>query len=88
MDVVDERVRDVLKVKFRLGLFDNPYVTDALAAEKDVGCDKHLDFVDRMGRESVVLLKNDGILPLDVAKLKKVFVTGPLADDSNFMASR
>ena len=88
MDVVDERVRDVLKVKFRLGLFDNPYVTDALAAEKDVGCDKHLDFVDRMGRESVVLLKNDGILPLDVAKLKKVFVTGPLADESNFMASR
>ena len=88
MDVVDARVRDVLRVKFKLGLFDNPYITDALAAEKEVGCDKHLDFVDRMGRESVVLLKNDGILPLDASKMKKVLVTGPLADESNFMASR
>ena len=88
MEVVDARVRDVLRVKFKLGLFDSPYVADALAAEREAGCDKHLDFVDRMGRESVVLLKNDGILPLDAAKMKKVFVTGPLADESNFMASR
>lgn len=88
MEVVDARVRDVLRVKFKLGLFDSPYVADALAAEREAGCDRHLDFVDRMGRESVVLLKNDGILPLDAAKMKKVLVTGPLADESNFMASR
>ncbi len=88
MEVVDARVRDVLRVKFNLGLFDSPYVADALAAEREAGCDRHLDFVDRMGRESVVLLKNDGILPLDAAKMKKVLVTGPLADESNFMASR
>ena len=88
MEVVDARVRDVLRVKFKLGLFDSPYVADALAAEREAGCDKHLDFVDRMGRESLVLLKNDGILPLDAAKMKKVLVTGPLADESNFMASR
>ncbi|MBO5906456.1 MAG: glycoside hydrolase family 3 C-terminal domain-containing protein [Kiritimatiellae bacterium] len=88
MDVVDARVRDVLRVKFRLGLFDKPYVTDALKAEREVGCDKHLDFVDRMGVESVVLLKNDGILPLNEKNLKKILVTGPLAKESNFMASR
>lgn len=88
MDVVDARVRDVLRVKFRLGLFDNPYVTDMKSALEETGCDKHIDFVDRMGRESVVLLKNDGILPLDASKLKKILVTGPLAAESNFMASR
>lgn len=86
---LDERVRDVLKVKFRLGLFDAPYVKDVKAADKIVGADKHQDFVYEMERQSLVLLKNaSNILPLDVSKLKRVFLTGPLADESNFMTSR
>ncbi len=87
MEVVDRRVSEVLAVKFRLGLFDNPYVEDPGAADKIVGEDKNLEFVDRMQRESFVLLKNEGgLLPL--AKGTKIMVTGPLADESNFMTSR
>ena len=86
--VVDARVRDVLRIKFRLGLFDRPYFTETEATMLEVGADKHLDFLDRMGRESIVLLKNDGVLPLDDTKIGKILVTGPLADEANYMASR
>ncbi len=89
METVDRLVAEVLSVKFRLGLFEHPYVADTKAADKIVGEDKHLDFVRRMQRESLVLLKNEGgLLPLDKNKLKKVLVTGPLATETNFMTSR
>lgn len=96
-EVVNQRVREVLSVKFRLGLFDHPYMEDMKAVEKEVGADKHEDFVMQMGMESLVLLKNsilpnstgkEKILPLDASKLKKVLVTGPLAAETNFMTSR
>jgi len=89
MDTIDRLVTDVLRVKFWLGLFDKPYVTDTKAADKIVGEDKHMDFVLRMQRESLILLKNEGgLLPLDKGKIKKVLVTGPLANETNFMTSR
>lgn len=89
MEVIDQRVREVLEVKFRMGLFDKPYVEDALLADKIAGADKHQDFVLEMQRQSLVLLKNEQqLLPLDKNKLKKVLVTGPLADEDNFMISR
>ncbi len=89
METIDRLVSDVLRVKFQLGLFDQPYVADPKLADKIVGEDKHLDFVYRMQRESLILLKNDGnLLPLDKTKLKKVLVTGPLADENNYMISR
>lgn len=89
METVDKRVRDVLRVKFRMGLFDNPYTGNAADADKEVGAGKHVDFVKDMQRQSFVLLKNDNnLLPLDKNRLRKVLVTGPLADEDNFMLSR
>lgn len=88
MSVVDRRVAEVLSVKFRLGLFDRPFLGDAERADRLAGAEKNLDFADRIQEESFVLLKNDGILPLDASKLKRVLVTGPLADETNYMTSR
>lgn len=89
MSTVDRRVAEVLKVKFGLGLFDHPYVEEPAEADNIAGADKHLDFIDRMQLESLVLLKNeDNVLPLDRARTRNVLVTGPLADETNFMASR
>lgn len=89
MEVIDERVAEVLRVKFRLGLFDTPYVAEPKKADELVGVDKHLDFVKDMQRQALVLLKNENeLLPLNKEILKKVLVTGPLADEANFMTSR
>lgn len=89
MKVIDERVADVLRVKFELGLFDQPYVSDTKQADKTVGADKHVDFVLEMQKQSLVLLRNEGnLLPLDKNKVKKVLVAGPLAKESNYMISR
>ena len=88
MTTVDRRVGEVLSVKFRLGLFDRPFVDDPDDADRIVGMERHLEFVDDIQAQSFVLLKNDGLLPLDRAKTKKVLVTGPLADETNYMISR
>ena len=89
MDVVDRRVREVLNVKFRLGLFDDPYTGDGVEADRSAGSEYNEDFIMDMGRQSVVLLKNeDNILPLDKSALHKVLVTGPLADFTDYMFSR
>ena len=70
-------------------MFDNPYVKNVKAADKIVGTDKHENFVMEMQRQSLVLLKNiNNTLPLDKASLKKVFVTGPLAAETNYAISR
>lgn len=89
MQTIDQRVREVLKVKFRLGLFDNPYTGSAVEADKTAGFDKHVDFTDEVQSQGMVLLKNaDDILPLNANNINKVLVTGPLADETNFMISR
>lgn len=88
MSAVDKAVADVLRVKFQLGLFDNPYVEDSAYAEHCVGADKHEEFMLDIQRQSLVLLKNNGLLPLDAGKLKRVLVTGPLAKEENYMVSR
>jgi len=65
MDTIDSRVRDILRVKFWLGLFDQPYVADPAAADRIVRAPEHLATAARAGRESIILLKNDGnLLPL------------------------
>ena len=89
MEVIDQRVREVLNVKFRMGLFNNPYPIDPKWADEVAGADKHQDFITKMQSEAMVLLKNqDQLLPLDKKVVKKVLVTGPLADEDNFMISR
>lgn len=88
MSVVDKRVAEVLSVKFRLGLFDRPFLGNAEDADLHAGVEFHAAFVDELQDEAMVLLKNTGILPLDETKIKKILVAGPLADETNFMSSR
>ena len=89
IETVDSRVREVLRVKFLLGLFDNPYTGDGGMADLMAGADRHGDFVDEVQSQGIVLLKNAGdILPLDKETVGKVLVTGPLAAETNFMTSR
>jgi beta-glucosidase len=81
--MIDARVRDVLRVKFRLGLFDHPYVENPKAADGIVGAAEHRSLAGRAARESIVLLKNEGdLLPLN-PDVRRILVTGPLADNND-----
>lgn len=64
--------------RFLLGLFEKTEY-DKIPFEK-VECDEHLALADKTTKESIVMLKNDGILPLDVDKLKTIGVIGPNAN--------
>jgi beta-glucosidase len=74
---LDEAVRRVLRTKFRLGLFDNPYVDEGRAS--GLLADSHREVAKRLATESCVLLKNDGALPLP-ADIRSLACIGPLAD--------
>lgn len=77
---LDNAVRRVLRVKFKLGLFENPYADEKLA-ERVVGSDKSRDVALRVAREVPVLLKNqNNILPLKES-IKKIAVIGPNSDN-------
>jgi len=89
MKTLDSRVADVLRVKFKLGLFDDPYVKDPKAADKIVHTPAAEEMATQMNRESMVLLKNaNNLLPLDKSKIKNILVTGPLAAETNYAISR
>ena len=77
MTRIDDAVYRILVVKFRLGLFENPYAD--LSDTWVIGCENHREVARRAVRESIVLLKNDGILP--IPKNASIFVTGPNADN-------
>lgn len=79
MKTLDEAVRNVLRIKFRLGLFEHPYV-DVEKAKTASYAPEALEAARKSAVESAVLLANDGVLPLDKAKVRTVLVTGPLAD--------
>lgn len=86
---VDDRVRDVLKVKFKLGLFDAPYVKNPAVADKMVHTAEDDSLALQLNRESIVLLKNkNNFLPLDKNKVKTILVTGPLANKASYAVSR
>jgi len=89
MSTLDRNVADVLRVKFQLGLFDAPYVKDTKAADKIVASPDTKDFVLKMAKESLILLKNENaLLPLNLSKLRNILVTGPLATDKTAYVSR
>ena len=73
---IDEIVRRVLFVKFSLGLFEHPY-TDEQAYESVVHCEEHRKIAHRAALSSAVLLKNNGVLPLDKKKITSIAVVGP-----------
>ena len=77
MSTIDNAVRNILRVKILLGLFEHPYVDVAAAAEAQYTAEA-LDAAQKTAEESAILLKNDGILPLKPGL--RILVTGPLAD--------
>jgi len=80
--MLDELVAPMLFYKFKLGLFDDPYVNPD-EAERVVSCFGHRELALQAARETITLLKNkESILPLNPAKLKTVAVIGPNADRS------
>ena len=79
-EVVNESVRRILKIKFELGLFEEPFVNEKKAAEI-VRCDEHKALAEEAARKCMTLLKNDGTLPLNVEKIKKIGIYGPGANE-------
>ena len=84
MKVIDDAVRRILRVKFRLGLFEHPY-KDVEAARTGLLLPRHRDVARKIARESIVLLKNSGgILPLS-KEVRTVAIIGPLGDSREDM---
>lgn len=77
MEVLDESVRNVLRVKFAKGLFDNPYVEPKTRADDDISKENRA-YAREVARKSIVLMKNNGILP--ISRKQKLVVLGELAD--------
>lgn len=78
IETIDNAVRNILKLKFRLGLFENPYVDESLARQVAYA-PEHLEAAKQSAVESAILLQNNNdVLPLKSAK--RILVTGPMAD--------
>ncbi len=89
MKIIDARVGEVLSYKFRMGLFDKPFVADTKLADIIVNNDDAKKFSKQISREALVLLKNDiQLLPLSKKVIQNILVTGPLADDTLTSMSR
>ncbi len=76
---LDQAVRNILRVKLMLGLFEHPYV-NAEAGKAVQYAPEHLETARKSAEESAILLKNDGILPLNEEGIRSILVTGPMAD--------
>lgn len=84
-EVINDRVRDILRVKFLVGLFDTPYQTDLKGADEEVEKKENEEVALQASRESIVLLKNEkNVLPLDPSKIRKIAVCGPNADEHSY----
>jgi beta-glucosidase len=83
--VLDEAVRRVLRIKFAMGLFDQPYRADPEQEAKVLLAPEHRTLAREAARRSIVLLKNDrDVLPLG-KQAKKIALIGPLADNAEEM---
>lgn len=84
-ELINDRVRDILRVKFLVGLFDSPYQTDLASADKEVEKAENEAVALQASRESIVLLKNESeLLPLDINQIKRIAVCGPNADEEGY----
>ena len=87
MAQIDKAVLRVLKLKEKLGLFENPYGSASVEdAEKILGCDEHRSLARKSAEESAVLLKNNGILPFSKDALR-IAVIGPLGNEKKIVGS-
>lgn len=77
---IDRATRRVLRTKFILGLFEDPYINVKEVSNK-VRSQENLNLAQETDRESIILLKNESILPLSSDKKMKVALVGPLLDD-------
>lgn len=83
--LIDDAVARLLTLKFQLGLFENPRLPDRERILATIGTDAHMQANLELARESVVLLRNNGALPLAAASAeapRRIAVVGPLADDA------
>lgn len=88
MQTVDSRVTDVLRIKFQMGLFDNPYKGDLKQVAGVVHSEEHQALALKAALEGIVLLKNENqVLPLSKS-LKHIAVIGPNADEVKKLESR
>jgi beta-glucosidase len=79
---IDAAVRRILRLKFELGLFENPRAPDPERQRLVIGSAEHAELNLEVARRSLVLLRNDGLLPLNPDKASKTLaVIGPNADD-------
>ena len=78
---IDAPVRRLLALKFRMGLFENPRRADLARAAVETARADHRAVNLAAARQSLILLQNNGVLPLDPAKAKSIAVIGPNADD-------
>lgn len=84
-ETINGMVRDVLYVKFWMGLFDNPYI-GLEDAPRHVHTEESQSLALRAARESIVLLRNkESILPLEPKEYERILVCGPSADDASLM---
>lgn len=80
---IDDAVRRVLSVKFKLGLFEDPYRYANKSLKDEIPFEKHRETARDIARKSIVLLKNqNNLLPIK-SSVKKIAVIGPLAEDKN-----
>jgi len=83
-ETVTRSVERLFEARFRLGMFDSDCEYDNIPYDV-VECEKHTALNKKMADESIVLLKNDGILPLDEKSVKTVAVIGPAADSKSVL---
>ena len=81
--VIDQAVRRVLKVKFEMGLFENPYRSQGFPEK--IHSEEHMALARRIADESIVLMQNeDSLLPLSADGIRSLAVIGPNADQVQF----
>jgi beta-glucosidase len=85
-EVLDDSVRRVLSLKFRMGLFEDPRRGDRAKVASVIACGEHRELNLRAARESLVLLRNEAaggspFLPLDASRPRRIAVVGRNADD-------
>ncbi|RAV28801.1 beta-glucosidase [Sinomicrobium soli] len=81
---IDAAVRKILEAKFRLGLFENPFVDEAEVPHL-IRTAGHQATALEAARKSIVLLKNEGVLPLNPDNVKNILVTGPNAGNHTIL---
>ncbi len=87
-ETINDRVRDVLRVKFWEGLFDSPYHDEDIA-EKMVNTKENNEIALQTSQEAIVLLKNEkNLLPIDISNYKNILVCGPNAKEEKSSESR